>query len=271
MQNNNMQNTNRIIRIININPYLNNMAKFNWSIYFSSILFIAITIFSSIIFTIYFFESLDYLKALNEVQASLIRIGMYFFTNFIGFLNNLEFIDEFLKTNLFNINIKLQSPDISYQGWFIIILSSVIAVLFHILSLYQYYVQKLFKTSGFFNYYIPYFLLHKFYSRIKNNKVYIKILPLVRLEKINKTDYHLLIQNFFNINLEDIQNYELKIEAKRFLYWYDYQILHLTKVESKSKKDNSNDNKEKISTNKQNSEQNKKIPSNTKKLKGFFE
>ncbi len=265
------QNPTRLIKVVNINPYLNNMAKFNWSIYFTSIIVVATTIFSSLLFSIYFFESTDYLKALDKVEASMIVIFKYFTSYMIGALNNLNHFNDLFGLNIFNFQVEIQSPNLSFQGWLLIGISCFFALAFHILNLYQYYAQRIIKSSGYFNYYIPYVLLHKFWNRKKNGKLYIRILPLVKLEKINKTDFNMLMQNFFNIDIENIEKYEIRIESKRILWWFDYQILHLIKVEPKNKqKGILNDNKKEISANAKSNKQNPKVSNDNGKPKKFF-
>jgi len=266
MENN--QNPTRMIKVVLINPYLNNIADFNWTVYFTSIIFVATTIFSSLLFIIYFIDSLDYLKALSEVENSLIVIMKYFATNAMGFLNNFNHLNDLIGQKVFNFNIPIQSPHISLQGWLVITVSCVLAFIFHSMSLYQYYAQKIIKSSGFFNYYIPYVLLYKFWCREKNQKLYIRILPLVKLEKINKTDFNMIIQNFFNIAIEEVVNYEIKVESKRILFWFDYQIFHLTPIAKKGNK--KNDTKEEISENPTNNRQDKKVSNDTTKPKKFF-
>ena len=268
MENNN-QNPSRLIKVVNINPYLNNMAKFYWSIYFTSIFFVATTIFSCLLFIIYFFDSLDYLKALSEVENSMMVLIKYFATEAMSALNNFNHLNSFIGQKMFDFNIPIQSPHISLQGWLVIVVSSILAIIFHSMSLYQYYAQKIIKSSGFFNYYVPYLLLHKFYSRKKTNKLYIRILPLVKLEKINKTDFNMLIQNFFDVSIEEVSNYEIKVESKRILWWFDYQILHLTPVAKKGAKNNDN-TKEEISKYKSNNRQDRKVSSNSEKHKKLF-
>jgi len=259
-------NPSRMVRVVKINPYLNNMAGFSWSIYFTSIIVLATTIFSSLLFLIYFLDSFDYLQALNEVETALMVIAQYFITNSLGVLNNFNYLNDFIGADVFKFNIALKSPHISIQGWILIAISGIIAFIFHCMSLYQYYAQKIIKSSGYFNYYIPYALLHKFWNRKKNKKLYIRILPLVKLEKINKNDFNMLIQNFFDIKISDIDNYEIKIESKRALWWFDYQILHLAVIEQKGKK---NEKKE-VSTNTTDKRQNSKVSINTNQPKKFF-
>ena len=77
----------------------------------------------------------------------------------------------------------------------------------------------------------------------------------------------MLIQNFFNIPIEEVVNYEIKVESKRVLFWFDYQILHLTPVTKKGAK---NDKKEEISENNSNSRQDRKVSSNSEKPKKLF-
>jgi hypothetical protein len=267
MENKN-SNPTRLIKVVSINPYLNNMAGFNWTVYFTSIIFVATTIFSSLLFVIYFMESLDYLKALSEVENSLIVIMKYFATNVMGFLNNFNHLNDLIGQKVFNFNIPLLNPNISAQGWLLITASSILAGILHIMSLYQFYAQKIIKNSGFFNYYIPYLLLHKFYNRKKLKKLYMRVLPLVKVEKINKTDFNLLIQNFFEVPVEEVENYEIKIESKRLYFWFDYQILHLMPIEKKGKKEN--DTKEEIPKDKPTNRQDTKVSSNSKKPKKLF-
>lgn len=264
------QNQTRLIKVVKINPYLNNIADFNWSVYFTSFVFVGITIFSSLLFAIYFSESLDYLKALDQSQDALIVVAKYFISHMLGALNNFNHLNDFIGEDIFNFNIELESPQISFAGWVLIGISGVLAFLFHSMSLYQYYAQRIIKTSGFFNYYVPYILLHKFWIRHETKKLYIRILPLVKLEKISKIDFDLIIQNFFDIPFENIENYEIKIESKRKLLWFDYTVLHLVAKENK-KEVKENESKKTISKQQQPAKQDRKISNNNGELKGFFE
>jgi len=264
------QNQTRLIKVVKINPYLNNIADFNWSVYFTSFVFVGVSIFSSLLFAIYFMESLDYFKALHKVEDALVVLAKYFISHMFGVLNNFNYLNDFVGKDLFHFNFELKSPRISLAGWILICISGALAFLFHCMSLYQYYAQRIIKTSGFFNYYIPYILLHKFWVRQETKKLYIRILPLVKLEKINKLDFDLIIQNFFDIPFEMVENYEIKIESKRKFLWFDYTILHLMAKENK-KEVKENGSTKTISKQQQPEQQNRKISKNNGELKGFFE
>ncbi len=264
-----MENNNptRMTKRVRINPYLDNEANFNWGLFIASTLVVSFTIFSSLLFILYFMQSFDVLKALSDVENTMIVFCKYFASNAIGELNKLNLLNDVIGSKVFDINVEIQSPNLNILGWIIIVLSLGLGLLLHSMSLYQYYIQRLIKVSGYFNYYVPYLLLHKFINRVKTKKIYLRVLPLVKLEKINKTDYKYLIQNLFNISINEVDNYELKIEDKRVLGWFDYKIIHLLEIKNKK----GNYEKETISKNNKHSKQSSKVPSNNEKLKGFFE
>lgn len=154
----------------------------------------------------------------------------------LGSINNLNYLNDLLSffniTNekVFNFNVKLINPNISFEGIILIFLSFFIAFKFQIYTFYQFYLQRKIKNIGFMNYYSPFIFLLKNYNRGKNKKIYLRLLDILKLEnfdpssKSQRVIIDRVLQIFFDIELENCKNYTIQIRIKNIFAFYHYQI-----------------------------------------------
>jgi len=257
-----VENSQRLKKIVKINPYITNYADISYILFFSSFLFYFLITFNIFIIINSIIENrtIDYYIISGAVESANIQFMKYVFFNMISFLNNLNHLNDFnflLPYKVFDFNFKFEnhSLNLSYFAWIIIFLSAGISILINSFYIYQTYIQNILRHSKVVDRYVPLFFLLRFYKRNSNNYIDVRMIKELRDQRADKTILNILKQKLFNTNNEDYQIIELE---KSFLNLYHYTRLQLvSKEELKRLRDIEN---EEIDI-----EENKKIKTKPKK------
>jgi len=229
----------RLVKRVRINQFLDNFCVFNWSFFAISWIFSFFTILSCLMFITYSIEyQTDYYDILSKIQTDLIIMLNYFVSNILAVLNSFNHLNDLLFNGqrIFNFNVELLNEfSLNTQGYVLLVVSAIITLQLYVLSLYQYYIQRKIKSIGYMNYFVSFIFLFDFYKREKRKKIKIKLLDVLKLEPLNtknKTQTDLVMQSFFKIQHKDLDKYKLVIKIQTIFGWYNYQVWEIVEVDS---------------------------------------
>ncbi|MDD2697327.1 MAG: hypothetical protein PHF17_00850 [Arcobacteraceae bacterium] len=245
----------RLARAIIINPFINNMGTFNnykkILLNSSGIIFISYTIAFSIIYYYNYYNNFNIYNMFLMYKDFLTYTAFFFIQNTFDLINNnLKLVFENLNINpaikeeiLSMIDVFEMKKTINPNKYFyyINILAIFIFILLNFLNILQTIEQVKLSNHKVQNYYIPkIFIFLKFFFVLNPKHLYIKQIKQLKQNIFfnqNKELKKLILENYFNINTDEAEKYEVKENIETFLLFYSYTILTPHKLPEKEKKE----------------------------------
>jgi len=244
------------IRRIPFNLYLKNNGK----VYLTGLFLTYFLIFEIILISLMIREYIymgeyqgeDIFELLNKITGEIFILQRYLFLHYFDniILGSWNSFFSDMKINLYIISFTIEIPyfhewikydtfKMTYNGYIVILISSIISLIPFSFSILQIKEQKKISDLGLHSLYYPLLFI---YSSIFNTKyIYLKRVPQVKRDTLNEKKEKQIIQLFFthsevykNNNLDDLV---LKEETLKILWgFYNYFRYSIEKTEPKSKK-----------------------------------
>jgi hypothetical protein len=222
----------RLKRYTMINSYFDNYLRLNTKRFYYD--FVKYTFIYTFIFIMFLYMTFS-TKTFKEIFIIVLNeYGEMFKYLILSIMNKVnielnEVLKDFMLVKDFKIPIYENVIRTSFTLEVIVSIVGILVLLYFLLILYQYLIQRDLFNSTLTQYFVPLWGLYFYYKRDTNKYIYVKLIKHMKQNNIISIYSNQILKNIFN--LEEISNkekIEIELTPKKFLHIYDYYILTYT-------------------------------------------
>lgn len=222
----------RLKRYTMINSYFDNYLRLNTKRFYYD--FVKYTFVYTFIFIMFLYMTFT-TKTFKEIFTIVLNeYGEMFKYITLSIMNKVntelnEVLKDFMLINDFKIPIYKNVIRTSFTLEVIVSIIGILVLLYFLLILYQYLIQRDLFNSTLTQYFVPLWGLYFYYKRDTNKYIYVKLIKHMKQNNIISIYSNQILKNIFNLeNISNKEKLEIELTPKKFLHIYDYYILTYT-------------------------------------------